>query len=97
MNRILILFFATAAVAATADFEKPFRVEADGKPINVEVGHSAPYVYDFDGDGVRDLLVGQFGNGRLHIYKNHGTNKTPIFLTSEWFMAGDKIASVKAS
>ncbi len=44
-------------------FEAPVRIEANGKPIDVTTGHSAPYVYDFDGDGVRDLLVGEFGSG----------------------------------
>jgi hypothetical protein len=48
-------------------FEKPIRIEADGKPIDVTTGHAAPYVIDFDGDGVRDLLVGQFGNGSFPV------------------------------
>ena len=39
------------------------RLEAGGTPIDVSVGHAAPYVLDFDGDGVRDLLVGEFGEG----------------------------------
>ena len=33
-----------------------------GAPIDVTVGHAAPYVIDFDGDGLRDLLVGEFGD-----------------------------------
>ena len=35
-------------------------------PIDVTTGHAAPCIYDFDGDGVRDLLVGEFGE---HPYK----------------------------
>ena len=83
-------------VITAQDFEAPFRVVADGKPIDVEIGHAAPYVVDFDGDGVRDLLVGQFGNGRCRIYKNTGTNEAPVFGKHEWFQAGDDVASVKA-
>ena len=91
-----------AAVLATGamaqDLAKPFRVEANGAPINVTVGHAGPYVHDFDGDGVRDLLVGQFGDrGRLRIYKNEGTNQAPRFGEHAWFMAGGEIAVSEAS
>ena len=45
-------------------FAEPVKLEtSDGKPIDVTVGHSAPLVYDFDKDGVKDLLVGEFGDG----------------------------------
>ena len=85
-----------AAKAAAQGLEAPFRVEAEGKPIDVEIGHAAPYVYDFDRDGVRDLLVGQFGQGRCRVYKNLGTDAAPKFGKFEWFQAGGDIASVKA-
>jgi hypothetical protein len=58
----------------------PLRVEAAGKPLDVERdGHSAPFVGDFDGDGVRDLLVGQYHEGRLRIYRNEGSDTSPIY------------------
>jgi len=53
----------TTIVLAGPQFAAPVRIEADGKPIDVTTGHAAPYVYDFDGDGTRDLLVGEFGSG----------------------------------
>ena len=57
----------TSAVAATPADEyrlgEPVRLEANGVPIDVTIGHAAPYVIDFDGDGVRDLLVGELGKG----------------------------------
>ncbi len=99
MNRRSWLAGAVALVAAgtlPAQLEKPFRVEADGKAIDVEIGHAHPFVYDFDGDGTRDLLVGQFGQGRLRIYPNTGTNSAPKFGAFTWFEAGGAIASVKA-
>ena len=43
-------------------FSPPVRVESSGKPIDVTVGHAAPYLHDFDGDGLKDLLVGEFGD-----------------------------------
>jgi hypothetical protein len=92
---------AVVAMAATGwlpaqKLDQPFRVTAGGAPIEVEVGHAHPYVYDFDRDGKRDLLVGQFGQGRLRIYKNLGSDKRPEFDKFEWFEAAGEIASVKA-
>ena len=46
---------------AEVHFKSPVRLTSGGEPIDVTVGHAAPYVMDVDGDGVRDLLVGEFG------------------------------------
>ena len=58
-------------------FLPPVRLEAGGAPIDTEIGHAAPFVGDFDEDGVNDLLVGQFGGGVLWICRNEGTNAAP--------------------
>jgi hypothetical protein len=80
--------------AAASELAAPFRVEADGKPIDTETGHAVPLMIDFDGDGVRDLLVGQFSGGKLRIYRNVGSNTQPKFGAFAWFNAGGKEASV---
>jgi hypothetical protein len=66
----------------------PVRLSAAGKPIDTEVGHAAPCVADFDGDGVNDLLVGQFGDGVLWFYKNLGTNASPKYAAGVKFKGG---------
>lgn len=72
----------------------PFLVKAGEEPISVTTGHSAPVFKDWDGDGLPDLLVGQFDGGRLRIYKNVGTREQPRFKDFVWFEVGGKIASV---
>ena len=57
----------------------PFVVEADGIPIEARSGHAAPFVTDFDGDGVWDLAVGEFAGGGCRLYKNTGTAEEPKF------------------
>lgn len=95
-------FFSAVAAAATAtawaeapkatthpDLAPGVRVVAGGEPIDVDIGHAAPYFGDFDGDGLNDLLVGQFGDGKLRIYRNVGTRGEPKFDRFTWFAAGD--------
>jgi len=94
--RLIAAAIATllAAPAAFAqELGKPVRIEADGKPIDTEIGHATPALYDIDGDGKRDLLVGQFGGGKLKIFKNLGTNTAPKFGPEEFLMAGGKIVT----
>jgi hypothetical protein len=76
------------------DLAPPVRLEAGGKPIDTEVGHAAPFVYDWDGDGVHDLLVGQFGRGVLWIFHNEGTNAAPKLAAGVRFKAGGKDGTV---
>jgi len=58
------------AQVETTVLEQPFRLQADGKLIDVEeVGHSAPCLYDYNKDGKLDLLVGYFGKERLETDK----------------------------
>ena len=66
----------------------PVRLQAEGKVIDTDIGHAAPFVADFDGDGVKDLLVGQFGVGILWFYKNVGTNSHPKYAAGVKFKNG---------
>ena len=72
----------------------PAKLLAAGKPITVDVGHAAPYFGDIDGSGKSVLLVGQFGDGKLRIYRNEGTAKEPRFGEFTWFQAGGKDGKV---
>jgi len=90
---------ACAAVALAqepgSELRQPVRITAAGRPLDVErEGHSAPFVGDFFEDGSLALLVGQFADGRLRVYRNSGTRRQPRFETFTWFEAGGQIASV---
>jgi hypothetical protein len=79
MRRMLLsaVFVAgTVYAASAADFQPPVRLMADGKPVRVETpGYAAPCWADIDGDGQKDLLVGQFSEGKIRVYKNLGGGK----------------------
>ena len=92
---MVMLGLAPAADPAT-ELLPPVRLEAAGKPIDTAVGHAAPFVGDFDGDGVRDLLVGQFGGGVLWVYRNEGTNGRPKLAAGVKFKDGRKEGCVPA-
>jgi hypothetical protein len=73
----------------------PVQIQAGGKALDVQrQGHSAPFVGDFYQDGGLCLLVGEFNEGRLRIYRNAGTTAKPRFDEHTWFEAGGKLAGV---
>ena len=83
---------------------RPIRVEADGEPIVAVIGHAAPFVVDYDGDGLRDLVVGMFGSdlqgvpgGTARFYKNLGTNAAPKFDGFKTLQAKGRPASMESS
>jgi hypothetical protein len=90
---ILVLTGLIPAESApwSAELEPPVRLEAAGKPVDAtEIGHAAPFVCDFDGDGLKDLLVGQFKDGLLWIYRNEGTNSEPKLAAGVKFKDGNE-------
>jgi hypothetical protein len=87
---------AQAMPGLDRELTPPVRIEAAGKPIDTVIGHAAPFVGDFDGDGVPDLLVGQFGGGELWVYHNDGTAKQPKLAEGQKFIAGAQTGVVPA-
>jgi hypothetical protein len=85
---------ALLPVLAAGELAAPFLVEADGRPIDVAGGNSAPFCHDLDGDGLEDLLVGQFEHGLVRVYRNLGTRGAPRFGAFTFLRAGTGLARV---
>jgi hypothetical protein len=66
--------------AQAGTFHAPMRLStADGViDSGPSWGHSGPWVEDVDGDGRRDLVVGDF-SGLFRFYRNEGTNTAPRY------------------
>jgi len=80
------------AVAGAAEFASPVRLDGGGEAVRVESpGYAAPCWADIDGDGRKDLLVGQFNGGKIRFYKNLGQNK---LAAAQWLKAEGTVATV---
>jgi len=82
----LILLSSTSFAA----FQEGVRLKANGKIIDVEIGHLVPCVTDWNNDGKKDLIVGQFRGGKISLYLNQGTDSEPEFKDSNYLHAGGK-------
>jgi VCBS repeat protein len=87
-----VFFGCGVAIVSAAEFKSPVRLQANGAPVRVDSpGYAAPCWADVDGDGKKDLLVGQFRGGKIQVYKNLGDGKLGA---GEWLKAGGSIAEV---
>ena len=95
MMRVLLsalLLGGSVALGSAAEFEPPQRLRAGDDAVRVESpGYAAPCWADLDGDGKMDLLVGQFNQGKVRVYKHLGAAK---FAPGAWLQAEGKVAEV---
>ena len=62
-----------ADIPAYPSFAEGFRVQAFHTDLKVEGIGASPTVVDWNGDGLKDLLVGTYNPGQISLYRNTGT------------------------
>jgi FG-GAP-like repeat len=97
-RRIMLMLFSTiiaggaVAFGGPTEFHPPVRLKADGVPVHVEEpGWACPCWADMDGDGKKDLLVGQFNGGKIRVYRNLGDGK---LAAGDWLKADGAPAEI---
>jgi len=86
ITAILLLFLLLSFVPSYA-FRLGTKLEVNGSPIDIEVGHLVPNVADWNNDGKKDLIVGQFNQGKIRLYLNNGTDSDPRFDNYEYIQS----------
>ncbi len=82
------MVFLVATPASATEFAKPVRLRAGKEPVRVEPpGYAFPCLADLNGDGKKDLLVGQFRGGKIKVYPGLGNGE---FGKGKWLQAGGK-------
>lgn len=88
-----------ADIPGAPKLQKPFLVMGETKPVMGEKhGLAGPAFWDWNSDGLKDLLIGEFETtseeyhgdkgSTIKVYLNVGTKEAPKF-TDEWFYARD--------
>jgi hypothetical protein len=91
------------AIAAEPEFGEMTTIQVDKKPLDMKGGlFAAPLVVDWDNDGKKDLLIGEFcgqptngaWKGKIRFYPNTGTDASPEFSTFTYLEADGKQIAV---
>jgi hypothetical protein len=84
MRKLLYIFLLVAfagypsAGGAPLELHSGEYIQADGAPLSVAI-MSAPTVADWNSDGKKDLVVGQFSEGKIRLFTNLNTHADPVF------------------
>ena len=105
MVRIYSFLIASALLVLPALADTPDGKDSDGSLFSAPVrlkggdeyiatqspGYASPCWHDMNGDGKKDLIVGQFAGGKMKIYPNRGDGTLG---EGEWLMVDDSPAEV---
>lgn len=73
----LVFLFAGALYADLPEFTSLGKINDGGAPIDLTT--PVPTMVDWNNDGNKDLIIGDFYNGNIYLYINQGTNLNPVF------------------
>lgn len=81
-----VYFYRNTNSAAAPILAPGVRLMQGSSPLSVS-SRATPCLYDWDGDGLSDLLCGN-GNGYVFFFKNIGSDQAPAYATSTLVQAG---------
>ena len=84
---VAVALLAPLALGVTPRFTAPEQVEDGGVPIDVG-NYGSPAMYDWDQDGAKDMILGQFSQGKIRLYLNTGPDSAPEFDGYTFFQSG---------
>ncbi|NRB73100.1 MAG: hypothetical protein HRU46_01955 [Verrucomicrobiales bacterium] len=90
-NTLSSLLLIPSAIYAV-EFDDPVQIMAGDKALAVESpGYASPCFADMDGDGTKELLVGQFNDGKIKVYTQIGDHR---FDNGGWLKYKDEVMTV---
>lgn len=96
---LCILIFTYAEIPI---FDQSTMIESSGIPISVgtgldayNLGFASPCVIDWNEDGKKDLLIGQYESGKIRYYENVGENNDPTFDGFKYLEADGELIEMK--
>ena len=90
---ITVVLCAAVLYAELVEFTSAGVLLCNGTKLDVG-SYAAPLAVDWNGDGKKDLIIGQFDFGRIRFYPNVGTNSTPVFNEYYYLLDGAGYLSV---
>ncbi|MFH2000970.1 MAG: hypothetical protein ABIK28_14910 [Planctomycetota bacterium] len=78
MTGVLLLFCTSLVCAEEPGILSGVKIKDGLNPLKLSYDVN-PFVVDWNNDGLKDLLVGEFTQGYINLYLNQGTNLNPVF------------------
>ena len=88
----LFISAVLCGVPTANQFHLPVRLRGGEEIIKVDApGYAAPCLADMDGDGKKDLIVGQFNKGKMRVFRGDGKGG---FDEGTWIKADGEVAEI---
>jgi hypothetical protein len=94
LTAVVSLLWCTSLLQAQLPLLEYKGLLQDGSGVLTVQMQAIPTVADWDNDGRKDLIIGQYTNGNILVYLNKGTDVKPVFSGSFSVLSGGTPISV---